>query len=680
MRFEKSKIYNRLGRTNVHIDFHTPPYQVGVGEDFDADLFGKTLADADIDSISFFAKDYHGMAFYDTKYGFKHPHLKRDLLKEAIEGCHKHGVKVFAYFSLALDTEASERFPEWRQIGIDGQERAGFKNNAVGWVCLNSAYTEEMFIPMLYEVLENYDIDGFFFDELFYYQDSCICPACASLMGKMGLNPQNPEDVRTMRAKSCDIFAERVSRIIGEYDDSLAVIYNPTTNIIGIMDNLVPWENVINVGGHEAGWGYINMPLEARHVRNYDMPVLAMNCIFHRRWGDFGSVKHEAQVEFEVAEMLSHHFVISIGDHMRPGGVLEQAKYDVIRKAFKRVKELNLPIIAKPVKDIAIITPGSYDSQMVMEGRRDAEIFSWPLPDGISGSVKSLLDTHQQFDLLTTKLADGKLDEYNLVIIPEAGALDPEFVEQVKQYVYNGGKLLVSGDSSYCKGEMTLGEVLGIKYVTETQFDKYSSVFVKLDDYLENVTADVYMKTWTGYKVVAPLEGAEVKAKIMHPSSFNRMYAAVYEGGPAEHKTNDPAIVYNKYGKGEAIYISFDIFTTYYEFTYHAHRSLINNMVSSLQGVRVLECTGSANVRINLMDTDEGKFLHVLNYYAEDGGMTLPRVNCYPPAINTEIRVYAPGAREVKAVSKCRYEKKFDGDYITLRVFEMGQHEVFNIK
>ena len=58
-------------------------------------------------------------------------------------------------------------------------------------------------------------------------------------------------------------------------------------------------------------------------------------------------------------------------------------------------------MIARPVKDIAVVTHGLYDSMMVLEGRSDAETFNYPLPDGVSGSTKALLDTHQQFDVLT---------------------------------------------------------------------------------------------------------------------------------------------------------------------------------------------------------------------------------------------------------------------------------------
>lgn len=675
--FDKQKLLDVLGRTNVHVDFHNPPYQVDICADFDGDQFGKMLADANVDSVSIFAKDYHGMAYYDTKYGYKHPYLKRDFLREVIDGCHKHGVKAFAYYAIALDTAAGEHHPEWLQVGIDGSKRGEFGNNKVNWVCLNTAYTDQMFIPMVREVLENYNVDGFFFDELFYYQDSCKCPRCIQLMKERGLNPDDPKDLQWFRAYSTDVFATRVSKVIHDHNPDLPIIYNPTTNIFGVMDTLVDEENVIVVGGHEAGWGYINMPMEARHVRNYDLPVLAMNCVFHRRWGDFGSVKQQAQLEFEVSEMLSHHFVVSIGDHMRPRGVLEPAKYEAIGKAFKRVKELNVPMLAKPVKDIAVVTHGIYDSTMVIEGRCDAETFNYPLPDGVSGSTKALLDTHQQFDVLTEPQVMGKLSDYRLIILPEGGYYGEAFLQEVREYVKNGGKLIATGNSTLDKGKFQLEDVLGVEFLMNSPYDASSSVFYDLYDYKDNLP-DVITKAYSGYQIVIPREGAIVKSGIYAPSGCDRMFTAGYMGGPAEFKMDTPGIVYNKYGAGEAVYVATDIFTAYYSFTYHAHKSLINNIVTSLQKIRALDCTGSGNIRVNLMDTAEGTFLHVINYYADEGGATLPRIMDNPPPIDVTVRVYAPHGNAV-AVSNVDFNASREGDYLVLALKQIGQHEVLKI-
>ncbi len=680
MKYDRKKVFDVIGKTNVHVDFHTPPYQREVGKDFNGDRFGKMLKSANIDSISFFGKDYHGMSFYNTKYGTKHPNMENDMLKEAIEGCHKHEVKVIVYYALGLDAEIVKQHPEWTQVDMEGIKHGSCENNNVGWVCFNSPYTEEIFIPQITEVMESYNIDGFFFDELFYYEKACVCPFCKSNMKKLGLDYTNAEDVTFYRAKSCDIFAERITKIVNDYNEDLVVLYNPTTNIVGIMDNLVPHENVINVGGHETGWGYINMPMEARHVRNYDLPILGMTGIFHRRWGDFGTVKHEAQLRYELAEMLSHHFVVSIGDHMRPRGVLEQAKYDVIGEAFKYAKSLNLPVEAKPAKDIAIVTPGVYDSAMYIEGRSDSHTFEWPIADGLSGSAKILLDTHQQFDIITERQALDVINEFNLLIIPEAGALQSQTAEAIKKFVAEGGSLLVTGNSSFDKGEFSLGEVLGIRYLSEGPYDKSSSVYLRLNDYNEGLADGIDFKAYSGYIQVIVRDNAEVKAGIVGPSAGGRHYASLYKGGPAERLLESPGIVYNRYGKGQAVYIACDLFTAYYEYAYYGHKRLLNNIITSLQEKRLLDCDGSANVRVNAMIANEGMFVHIVNYYPEDGGSTIPRINCWPPAIDVTLKVFEPKATEVTAVTNAKYKALFKDGYVEVKLYGISLYEVLIIK
>lgn len=67
------------GKTTIQTGasrFHTSEKIVKIGTDFDADLFAQTLEDANVDSITCFAKCHHGMLYYDTKFAeARHPGL-----------------------------------------------------------------------------------------------------------------------------------------------------------------------------------------------------------------------------------------------------------------------------------------------------------------------------------------------------------------------------------------------------------------------------------------------------------------------------------------------------------------------------------------------------------------------------------------------------------------------------
>src|SRR5579875_4033522 len=97
-----------LAPRQVHLDFHNSPLIPDVGRDFDADAFAATLADARVNSVTCFAKCHHGMSYYPTKVGVVHPSLRRDLLGEQIEACHRRGIRVPVYVAVVWDEWAAD--------------------------------------------------------------------------------------------------------------------------------------------------------------------------------------------------------------------------------------------------------------------------------------------------------------------------------------------------------------------------------------------------------------------------------------------------------------------------------------------------------------------------------------------------------------------------------------------
>ena len=104
----------------VHLDFHTSPLILDVGADFDPDDFVKTLKKAHINSITVFAKCHHGMSYYDTRVGVRHPSLKFDLLREMVKAGHENDIRVVAYYSVCWDVYMGNEHPEWLQVNKDG--------------------------------------------------------------------------------------------------------------------------------------------------------------------------------------------------------------------------------------------------------------------------------------------------------------------------------------------------------------------------------------------------------------------------------------------------------------------------------------------------------------------------------------------------------------------------------
>jgi hypothetical protein len=80
------------GETDIHLDFHTPPFQREIGAAFSPERFACRLDEANVNSIALFAKGCHGMSYYDTAVSMRHPNLEFDLLAAQIEVCHDRDI------------------------------------------------------------------------------------------------------------------------------------------------------------------------------------------------------------------------------------------------------------------------------------------------------------------------------------------------------------------------------------------------------------------------------------------------------------------------------------------------------------------------------------------------------------------------------------------------------------
>lgn len=77
-----------LPQRQIHLDFHTGPAIPGVGADFDAREFARTMKQAHVNSVTVFAKCHHWHLYFKTKHPARHPGLKKglDLLGKQTQG------------------------------------------------------------------------------------------------------------------------------------------------------------------------------------------------------------------------------------------------------------------------------------------------------------------------------------------------------------------------------------------------------------------------------------------------------------------------------------------------------------------------------------------------------------------------------------------------------------------
>ncbi len=141
-----------LKKTNVPMEIYDNLYQIFNPVKFNADEWVKTIQDAGAHYIVFTAKHHDGFAMWDTKYtdyNIMNTPFGRDICKELADACHKRGMKLFWYFSIADWTDTRYNLATYDPV---------FK---------------DVYTGQLRELATNYGkIDGFWWDGGMYSKDA----------------------------------------------------------------------------------------------------------------------------------------------------------------------------------------------------------------------------------------------------------------------------------------------------------------------------------------------------------------------------------------------------------------------------------------------------------------------------------------------------------------------------
>jgi hypothetical protein len=452
----------------VHLDFHTSPHIPDVASEFDAEQFAQTMRDAHVNSATVFAKCHHGMCYYPTKTGVSHPALNgRDLLGEQIEALHKVGIRAPIYTPLAWEEDVAQRFPEWKMLKRDGSfARCNFAATGQpvhpgGWWYMNfmNPDYQDYIEAHIREIMANYEVDGFFFDILMFGADCCWSDASVRFRKEHGLMGTDSATQVLFETMAQNAFAEKFTRIVRGIKPDATIFYNSTNPIFtdtraGVRarhQQQTHWELESLPSG---SWGYYHFPRLARTFGHWDKPWIGMTGRFQRMWGDFGGLKPQAALEYECFRTQALGGSNSVGDQLPPRGTLDAGAYDLIGAVYAQCEKAE-PFYegSAPLPQIGIIAPGapcleSYETDVSLEG-----------------IVQMCDEAHYDSAVLDEQ---SDIDAYKLLVLPDSVILTPQLVDKIKNYLAKGGKLLLSGNSSFdSEGQNELGLPLQLVGKTE---------------------------------------------------------------------------------------------------------------------------------------------------------------------------------------------------------------------
>jgi hypothetical protein len=642
----------------LFFDNHTMAACPDVGVNFNADEFAGRISDCGADFVGFHAKCNQGFCYYDTEIGIKHPSLHRDMFGEMVVACQSRNIAVTAYFNCGLSNEDAIRHPEWNTISPKGEVLQASVYD-LGWIspyirtmCVNSPYRDYL-ISLILEVARKYPVAGFLLDSFNGFP--CICPACIREMKERGINWRDADEIQKFARFSVLRLAEDIAAALRPVSRDYLLYFLG----INASDN-------VRIGSYlececlptYPCWGYDYLPIMSHHLRTLtgdDRPILNMTGRFYV-WGDFGSIRPQAAIEYDLFYGIANGMRPNIGGHIHPRGSTQGAIFDRIQTIYSKMQS-NEEWYSEAVNlvDIGVLAPG--------------DVSKTP---PLIGVTRMLSELKMQFNIIN---ADADFNQYRLLILPDEVLLSPETAAKIKSFIAAGNAVISTGYSGLDleKKDFALGKEWGIKYLGECPFDP---AFFQPMPQLANGLPELPLALYKRGIEVAAVSGTEVAAVLVKPY-FNREWDGIYSNFylPPDQVTDLPLVTF----KGNLAHVSHPLFSAYCELASVDLRTLFANILFRLLPTPLLKVSGLPSFgKAIVTEQQERRMVHLINYVPELRGKSeIIEEALFAKMVKVSIRIDESTPKTAYlAPEKTPLELKCEGDYVFAVVPEIYGYQL----
>lgn len=622
----------------VHLDYHNSELLPDIAARFDPEEFAATLKRARVNSITCFGRCHHGMIYHDTKRFPErhHPSLKRNLLKEQIEACHRQNIRVPVYVTVQWDHFTARQHPEWLAVDEHGRvfDTEPYQPGFYRYLDVNTPYNDFLRAYMD-ELFETAPVDGLFLDIVKVLDTSS--PHTIRQMHERGMDPTQKAQRMAFYSDVMQRWREETSAYIRAKDANCGIFYNGGHVGPYIRKPLPTYSHLELESLPSGGWGYLHFPLTSRYARTLGPDFLGMTGKFHTSWGDFSSLKNRAALEFECFSMLALTGKCSIGDQLPPNGKLDTATYDLIGSVYEQVEQKE-PYCAgaKPLVDIGLMT---------IESPQPPDT-SARVPDPMMGAVRMLQEGRHQFDIVD---AESDWSAYRVLILPDQVLLTDALAQKLNRYVAAGGSVLATHQSGLTPDKRAFAtDAFGVSLIGDAPYspDFIVSTGEGISAGLPNTELVVYQKA----NQVKPTTGT-VLAQTNVPF-FNRTYEhfVSHRHTPSSGKPGYPAIVQN----GKVIYFAHPMFSQYAQNAPRWCKQFVLNALDRLLPDPLVRTPGAPTTllaTLNRQPDQNRRVLHLLHYVPERRGRDFDVIEDVIPLSNVAVSVRGSARRVTLAPS-----------------------------
>jgi len=599
----------------LHFDFHASPAP--------GKVVGATLKEEDIreicrtirpDFVQIDCKGHPGWASYPTKCGNAMPEIQGDPLALWRKVTREEGVALYMHYSGVMDYKYSGEHPEDTAVRADGTLANGIARMLGG-------YADNLLIPQLKELAGVYGVDGVWVDGECWATCTDFHPEnIAAFEKEYGVNlagnlPANPGDpyYEEYREFCRDLFR----RYVRYYTDAVHAEY-PDFQIASnwaYSDHMpeAVSANVDFLSGDFNPWNSFNVARYAGRAlaqQNYTWDLMAWNFRAQNANKPGGVPKHPVQIMQEAATVLAVGGGFQNYITQYPDGAprIEQIRRMKPVADFVRARE-PFCFRGKAVHE-AVILLSQYDRSHEATG-----LFNRTGYDRVVGLTGLFCDAGQSVEIAGEHTLSGHCADYKLIVLPElAVGLDPSMIEELLDYVRNGGSLLLTGPNT-CR----IFQNAGLPFTVDSDDRSKQWRWVSLDHEEVGMLRDAHTVT---------AENAET----------------VVWYGDAERSTTLPGGVIVPFGKGRIGVLAADIGTQYGDCTQFLHRYAVRAMCGKLYTPTVNVESARGMLEITELRKNGRLYIQLINANGNHASMASATEDFLPPVVDITLSVAADKA------------------------------------
>jgi hypothetical protein len=324
-----------------------------------------------------------------------------------------------------------------------------------------------------------------------------------------------------------------------------------------------------------------------------------------------------ADIRWELFTLLAHGAFVTMVDKTAFDGALDAVAYDRIGEAFREAQVKRPHFGQQPVYEV-----GLYYSSRSRDWLGREKPLEWM--QSFLGAHKAMAYEHIPFGVVLDENATLEtLQQFPVVLLPNAGILSTTEIALFRRYVEAGGKLLVTGQSGQFD---RMGQPLAESALSELVGAKVTGRLESVDNWVrfaegpasKGVVADDLPRDWPflvkGPATIYEASTARPSGELLKPYRTTRQREGKEgtEWPMSADAPAGPALLLNQTGQGMVLTLaaSPDFATASEHHTVEA-RCLLANAVRFLHPSPRIQITAPANIETVITDDPANRILRV---------------------------------------------------------------------